>query len=230
MNTTILQKALRDILSRDVLPFILTVGIGSILVWVLPLWWIWDGIVGGVEWAAQLLPWTEGWKADEGTTSFWTALKVGYIFVIITISIATALWGEEILRKLVRKRYPHIHADGSAKIHRTLYYNFKANALFLLLLIVLLPILFIPYLGTLVLLYLWSVQLKEPTVYDVGAVIGLNKKEIKHYAKKSRWIALSAAALNFIPLVNFFVPLFAQIMFLHFVIGKRESSKGDQTF
>jgi hypothetical protein len=208
-------KTIRDIFSRDVLPFVLIVGIGSILVWVLPLWWVWDGIVGGVEWLAQLLPWTEGWHASESTTSFWAALKIGYIFVIITISIATAIWGEDILRRLLQKHYPGVYAKGSAKIHRTLYYNLKANGIFLVLLILFSPLLFVPYLGTLVLLYLWSIQLKEPTVYDVGAVMGLEKKEIKYYAQKSRWISLLAAALNFIPLVNFFVPLFAQILFMH---------------
>jgi len=222
MNPILIQKALRDILSRDVLPFVLTVGIGSILVWVLPLWWVWDGIVGGVEWVAQLLPWSEGWHASEEATSFWTALKIGYIFVIITISIATAIWGEEILRRLVRKHYPNVDARGSAKIHRTLYYNLKANGMFLVLLIVLSPLLFVPYLGTVVLLYLWSVQLKEPTVYDVGAVIGLEKRELKAYTRESRWIGLLAASLNFVPIVNFFVPLFAQILFLHFVLEKRK--------
>jgi uncharacterized protein involved in cysteine biosynthesis len=222
MNPAIIRKALRDVFSKEVLPFILTVGIGSVLVWVLPLWWIWDGIVSGVEALADLLPWTAGWRADDDTTSFWTALKIGYLFVIVTISIATALWGEEIVRKLVRKHYPNVRAEGSAKLHRTLYYNLKANALFVLLLIVLLPLLFIPYLGNLLLLWLWSIQLKEPTVYDVGAVIGLSTTDIKHYARKSRPIALLAAALNFIPIVNFFVPLFAQILFLHFVLSRQK--------
>ena len=222
MTHSLIAKTLRDIFSREVLPFVLTVGIGSILVWVLPLWWVWDGIVGGVEWLAHWLPWTKEWNADENLTSFWTALKIGYLFVIITISIATAIWGEGILRRLVRKHYPTVDAHGTAKLHRTLYYNLKANGVFLVLLILLSPLLFVPYLGTLLLLYLWSIQLKEPTIYDVGAVLGLEKKELKAHAKKSRWISLLAATLNFIPLVNFFVPLFAQILFLHFVLGEKD--------
>jgi uncharacterized protein involved in cysteine biosynthesis len=224
MNPAVIQKALRDIFSREVLPFVLIVGIGSVLVWVLPLWWVWDGIVSGVEYLAGLIPWTSGWKAGEEATSFWTALKIGYIFVIITISIATAIWGEGILRKLVRKHYPNIRAEGTAQLHRTLYYNLKANALFALLFVLLLPLIFIPYLGNIVLLWLWSIQLKEPTVYDVGAVIDLDKRAVKHYARQSRWIALLASALNFIPIVNFFVPLFAQILFLHFVVSKMQSN------
>jgi uncharacterized protein involved in cysteine biosynthesis len=197
-------------------------------VWILPLWWIWDGIVGGVEWLAGLLPWTAGWKACENTTSFWKALKIGYFFVITTISIATAIWGEGIIRKLAQDHYPNLHADGNAKMHRTLYHNLKANALFLVALIVTLPFLFVPYVGSVILLWLWSIQLREPTVYDVGAVIGLDAHSIKHYAKQSRWIGLTAAALNFIPIVNFFVPLFAQILFLHFVAMDLEANKRDR--
>jgi len=216
----LIAKTLRDIFSKDVLPFVLTVGIGSVLLWIVPLWWIWDGLVGAVEWLAGLLPWTRGWHANEEVTSFWTVLKVGYILVTITISIATAIWGEDILRRLVRKHYPNLQADGTARLHRSLYYNLKANAIFVLLLLVTFPLLFIPYFGNLWMLWLWSIQLREPTVYDVGAIIGLDSRSVKAYAQKSRLISLIAAALNFIPIVNFFVPLFAQILFLHTIAEK----------
>ncbi len=216
----LLLKTLQDIFSPKVLSFILIVGIGSVVFWILPMWWLWDGIVGIVEYLADLLPWTKGWRAGDSVTSFWSVLKVGYVLVTVTISIATAIWGEEILRSVARKHYPALKADGTAKIHRSLYYNLKANGKFLLLMIVLLPFLFIPYLGNLILLYLWSIQIKEPTTYDVGAILDFDTAQVKNYTQKAKWISLLAAALNFIPIVNFFVPLFAQILFLHFVASK----------
>ncbi len=218
---SILRKTLQDIFSRDVLPFVLTVGIGSVLFWIVPLWWISGGIVHLLSWLTSLTPWAQSWQEPD----FWTTLKIGYFLVIITISIATAIWGEEILRKRIKKHYPHAFAEGSSQVHRSLYYNLKANGMFLLLLILLSPLLFVPYLGKIVLLYLWSIQLKEPTLYDVGAVIGLDKHALKRYAQKSRWVSLLASALNFIPIVNFFVPLFAQFLFAHFVLGDRADSK-----
>ncbi len=221
MNS-ILQKTLKDIFSPRVLAFILLVGIGSVLFWIVPMWWLWDGIIGVVEYLANLLPWSKGWKAGEGVTSFWSVLKVGYILVTVTVSISTAIWGEKILHYIAEKHYPSLIAKGTAKIHRSLYYNLKANAIFILLLIVSIPFLFIPYFGKIVLLYLWSIQIKEPTVYDVGALLDFDRKQIKTYTKKARWISLLAAALNFIPIVNFFVPLFAQILFLHFVLGDQK--------
>lgn len=216
-----LSKTFSDILSRDVLPFVLLVGIGSVIVWIVPLWWIWGGVVHGIEWLAGLTSWTQSWQHLEGADSFWTAFKIGYVLVTITVSIATAIWGEKILRRLARKHYPHLAATGSGKIHRSLYYNLKANGKFLLLLLVTFPLLFIPYLGKLWLLYLWSIQIKEPTVYDVGALLDMDTQTLRQHTRQSRWISLLAAALNFIPIVNFFVPLFAQILFLHAILDTK---------
>ncbi len=220
-----IRKTLKDIFSREVLPFVLVVGIGSVLFWIVPLWWLWDGLVGLVEWLAHLLPWTKNWNAGSDTTSFWSVLKVGYVLVTITVSIATALWGEGILRRLAYRHYPQLEATGESRIHRSLYYNLKANIVFALLLIVTFPLLFIPYLGKGWLLYLWSIQIKEPTVYDVGALLDFDRKQIRSYAKRSRAISLMAAALNFVPIVNFFVPLFAQILFLHTIMEEETGRK-----
>ena len=219
--TAILRKTLQDIFSRDVLPFVLTVGIGSIFVWIVPLWWISGGVVHLLSWLTSFTPWAQSWEEPD----FWTTLKIGYVLLIITISIATAIWGEGIVRKRIHKHYPNVEAQGSGQLHRSLYYTLKANGMFVLLLILFSPLLFVPYLGKIVLVYLWSVQLKEPTSYDVGTMIGLTKKEIKLYTQKSRWVSLFVAALNFIPIVNFFVPLFAQILFAHFVLDDRADSK-----
>ena len=209
-----LTKTLRDIFSPEVLPFVLLVGIASVLVWIVPLWWLSGAVVHLVSWLSTLTPWAHQWKEPD----FWSVLKIGYLLVTITISIATAIWGEEILRKLAHKHYPTLAAQGSGKIHRSLYYNLKANGIFLLLLLVTFPLLLIPYFGKIWLLWLWSIQLREPTVYDVGALLDFDKQRVKQYARKSRWVSLLAAALNFIPIVNFFVPLFAQILFMHTIM------------
>jgi hypothetical protein len=217
----LIAQTLKDIFSRDVLPFILIVGIGSVLFWIVPLWWLWDGLISIIEWLAHLLPWTRNWSASADITSFWSVLKVGYVLVTITVSIATAVWGEGILRRLVYRHYPDLGATGESRIHRSLYYNLKANGIFVLLLIITFPILFVPYVGKMWLLYLWSIQIKEPTVYDVGALLNLDRRQLGYYTKRSRTISLIAAALNFIPIVNFFVPLFAQILFLHSIMMER---------
>ena len=211
-----LSKTLRDIFSPAVLSFVLLVGIASMLVWIVPLWWLSGAVVHLLSWLSTLTPWTHQWQEPD----FWSVFKIGYLLVTVTISIATAIWGEEILRKLAHRHYPHLSTGGRGKIHRSLYYNLKANGTFLLLLLVTFPLLFVPYFGKLWLLWLWSIQLREPTVYDVGALLDFDKQRVKQYSRKSRWVSLLASALNFIPIVNFFVPLFAQILFMHTIMEK----------
>jgi len=211
-----LSKTLRDIFSPAVLSFVLLVGIASVLVWIVPLWWLSGAVVHLLSWLSTLTPWTHQWQEPD----FWSVFKIGYLLVTVTISIATAIWGEEILRKLAHRHYPHLSTGGRGKIHRSLYYNLKANGTFLLLLLVTFPLLFVPYFGKLWLLWLWSIQLREPTVYDVGALLDFDKQRVKQYSRKSRWVSLLASALNFIPIVNFFVPLFAQILFMHTIMEK----------
>ena len=73
-------------------------------------------------------------------------------------------------------------------------------------------------LGQIAMLYLWSVLIKEPTVYDVGSLFIKDRRIHKEKSKKARTIALIASLFNYIPIVNIFAPIFAQILFLHHVL------------
>jgi uncharacterized protein involved in cysteine biosynthesis len=73
-----------------------------------------------------------------------------------------------------------------------------------------------------VILYLWSILLKEPTIYDVGALFINDKKLIKEKRKKTRVLAMIAALFNYIPLLNIFAPVFAQILFLHNILKEEK--------
>jgi uncharacterized protein involved in cysteine biosynthesis len=70
-------------------------------------------------------------------------------------------------------------------------------------------------------LWLWSILLREPTVYDVGSLFISDPAELRRQSKKARLIALVAALFNYIPLLNIFAPVFAQILFLHHLLGKQ---------
>ena len=84
------------------------------------------------------------------------------------------------------------------------------------------PLLFIPLFGQVVILYLWSVLLKEPTIYDVGALFIDDKTLLKEKRKNTRVLAMVAALFNYIPLLNIFAPVFAQILFLHHILQEEK--------
>jgi len=68
-------------------------------------------------------------------------------------------------------------------------------------------------------LLLWAYMLKEPTFYDVSTLFIKDEKEYKGY--KSIWIvAIVASLFNFIPIINIFAPIFAQIMFMHWLLNR----------
>ena len=111
---------------------------------------------------------------------------------------------------------------GSADIITSILLTLKASAVFLLLFIITLPLLFIPIFGQVVILYLWSVLLKEPTIYDVGALFIDDKKTLRTKRKQTRILAMIAALFNYIPLLNIFAPVFAQILFLHHILKEEQ--------
>jgi hypothetical protein len=80
---------------------------------------------------------------------------------------------------------------------------------------------FIPLIGAVWMLWLWSILLKAPIIYDVSALFISDKKEIKAKTKKSTLIAMIAAGFNYIPVLNIFAPVFAEILFLHHMLNKQ---------
>jgi len=219
--STILAKSLRDILSPSVLSFILKIGLGSMLFWIVVLRLTWGPFEEFVaSWLAKI-PWigTMVWFQESG--AFLAALALGYALIIVTISLLTSLLGERVILRIAAREYPEIKPVGGGKIHRSLYYTFKASLIFLLLFLFTLPLIFVPIFGQLWMLWLWSILLKEPTVYDVGSLFISDEEALKRRSKKARFIALIAALFNYIPLLNIFAPLFAQILFLHYLLGNK---------
>jgi len=218
---SIIIKSFKDILSKDVISFVLKVGFGSILLWVIILWASWDLYAGLIATYIQKIPFVGSWEWFQSSGAFLTALIVGYMLIIITISIFTSLYSEPLLIKLGQKHYPNVSVVGSPNITRSVILSIKAGFIFLLLFLFTFPMIFIPILGQIWMLWLWSLLIKEPTAYDVASLFISDKKEIKKKTKKSGIIAMIASLFNYIPVLNIFAPVFAQILFLHHILGKK---------
>jgi len=143
------------------------------------------------------------------------------MLIIITVSILTSIYSEPILIKLAKKHYPDIEIVGTPNITTSLILTIKASLIFLGLLIISIPIIFIPIIGQLWMLWLWSILSKEPTAYDVGALFINDNDVLKKKQKNSRVISLLASLFNYIPILNIFAPIFAQILFLHSILKDR---------
>ncbi|HEY9189444.1 MAG TPA: EI24 domain-containing protein [Sulfurovum sp.] len=214
----IITKSIQDILSINVILFVLKMGVLSLILTLLMTWGLWEPINTFLSSYLSWIPWD--WVQTTGASV--AALIFAYMLFIITVSLLTSLYSEKLLIALAQKHYPDVPVVGSAKIGTSLMLTLKASIIFLLLFILTLPLLFVPVLGQVVVLYLWSVLLKEPTVYDVGSLFMDDRKRLKEKKKRTGLLAMVASLFNYVPLVNIFAPVFAQILFLHHMLGEKK--------
>ncbi len=215
--TSTLKKSLQDIFSPMVLKFILKIGIGSIILWVTLLAYFWNSFSNFITSYLTWIPFE--WL--QNSVAYIAAPFVGYTLIIITIAILTSLFSEKLLIALAKKHYPEIKAIASPSIMGSVSSTFSSSLIFAIFYLILFPTFFIPVIGQGIMLYVWSILLKAPTVHDVGGLFITNKEELKAKRKKSNMIAMTASLFNYIPLLNIFAPIFAQIMFLHHILGKK---------
>ncbi len=207
-------KSLRDILSPMVLHFILKIGLGSIALWVMLFYAFWEAFE---EFIVSYLDWIP-WEWMQEGVSYIAAPLVGYSLIIITISILTSLYSEALLIKIAKKNYPKQPIEEHVALGGSIGATIKSSIIFVLLFLALLPSIFIPIVGQVVMLYLWSILLKDPMIYDVGSLFIQDKSLLKKRQKGATTIAMIASLFNYIPLLNIFAPIFAQILFLHHIL------------
>jgi len=210
----ILLKSTQDIFSKDVIIFVFQIASVALALSGLFVWYFWEGLSSFIASYLSWIPWE--WLQTSGAKVM--TFGLAYMIFIIVIALLTSLYSEKLLIKLAKKHYPDVPVIGTADIGVSLLLTLKASMIFLVLFILLLAFVFIPVIGQVVLLYLWSVLLREPTFYDVSALFISDKKILKEKRKTTRVLAMIASLFNYIPVMNAFAPVFAQILFLHHIL------------
>jgi len=221
----VLSKSLRDILHPKVIWFILKIGIGSFIFWGVVLFYFWTPFEHFVAGFVAKIPLVGGWEWFQETGAFISALILGYTLIILTISNLTSLFSEGIIVYLAKKSYPNVEVVKGAKVHRSIYYTIKASLFFVGMFLLLFPLIFIPIFGQIVMLWLWSILIKEPMIYDVGTLFIADEKELNIKSKKAWLIAMIASLFNYIPFLNIFAPLYGQIIFMHYILEEKSKRK-----
>ncbi|MDD2451068.1 MAG: EI24 domain-containing protein [Sulfurovum sp.] len=214
----IAAKSLQDILSPSVFFFVAKIALLSLASTLILSWLLWDLLFEMITLYAGWIPWE--WLSALVTSL--ASLLIAYTLFILMVSLFTALMSEKLLITLAKKHYSDTPITGSADIMTSLFVTVKSSAVFLVLFILLLPLIFIPFIGQIVMLYLWSILLKDPTVYDVGALFITDKNKLRVVSKKATLIAMTGSLFNYIPILNLFAPVFAQILFLHHLLKSKK--------
>ncbi len=212
----IITKSLQDIFSGEVLLFVLKITFISLIATALFVWVFGGLLTGFITTYLSWIPWE--WLQTTGASVATAA--IAYMLFIVVISVVTSLMIEPLLIRLAKKHYPNAAVVGSPNISTSIFLSIKAALIFLLLFLFTFPLLFIPIFGQVWMLWLWSIILKAPTAYDVSSLFITDKKVIKEKTKKSTLIAMIASLFNYVPVLNIFAPVFAQILFLHHILGR----------
>jgi hypothetical protein len=219
----LVSKSFQDMLSPSVLVFVLKIGFSSILLWVVILSVLWDVYSKIIALYIQKVPLIGSWEWVQSGGSFFISLIVGYMLIIVTMSAFTSMFSEPLLKKLAKKHYPNIKAEGTPNIAKSLMLTIKASVIFFLMFLISFPLLFIPILGQVWMLWLWGILIKEPTAYDVSSLFIIDEDILDEKKQTSGILAMFASLFNYIPILNIFAPVFAQIMFLHSILGKESN-------
>jgi len=216
MKSTI-TKSLQDLFSKDVILYVIKTAILSLGLSIVVIWLFWDSLTGLISTFLGWIPWE--WLQHTGAGVVNVLLI--YILFIIIVSLLTSLTSESLLKKLAHKHYPDIKASATPNMTASIVLTLKATGLFLLLFIPAIPLLFIPIVGQVIMLYLWSILIKKPTIYDVSALFAI--EEQVNTGKKATTLAMIASLFNYVPLLNIFTPVFAQVLFLHYALQHKQS-------
>ncbi len=214
----VISKSFKDIFSATVLSFVAKATIISIAVTVILIWLLNGTLTNFITSYLSWIPWE--WVQTTGASV--ATIAIAYMLFILVLSIITSLMIEPLLKKLAKKHYPDVPVIGTANISTSLLLSLKSGLIFLILFLFTFPLMFIPLIGAVWMLWLWSILLKAPTIYDVSALFLSDKAEVKRRTKKSTLTAMIAAGFNYIPVLNIFAPVFAQILFLHQILGEEK--------
>lgn len=173
--TQIIGKSFKDILSPTVLLFVLKVTLISLVITASVLWLTGTSLNAFVASYLSWLPWE--WLQTTGASV--VSVAIAYMLFVMMISIVTSFMVEPLLITLAKKHYPETEVVGTPNITTSLFLSLKSALIFFLLFMFTFPIMFIPLVGAVYMLWLWSILLKSPTIYDVSSLFIADKKEIK---------------------------------------------------
>ena len=206
-------KSLKDIFSFSVLGFVAKIALLSfVLSWIV-MWLFGGAITSLISQYLSFIPWE--WVASSGVAV--AKVLIAYMIFVAFNAILTSILIEPLIVKLSAKHYPELKVVGSPDIKRSIFLSIKTALIFFGLFLVSFPLTFVPLVGAVWMLWLWSILIKEPTIYDINSLFKLQDEKSLTTSKQSTIIAMIASGFNYIPVLNTLSPVFAQIIFLHFI-------------
>ncbi|MFW6308279.1 MAG: EI24 domain-containing protein, partial [Campylobacterales bacterium] len=147
------------------------------------------------------------------------------IAVIATNAIVAGFYAPFVISYLHKKYYSDIEVEGFGSLVDVSVYFVKTLGLFLFLLLLAIPLYFIPVVGFLVPILIFFWFYKKNIVFDVGSTM-LNKSEYKEFLylhrNKINIVSFVTYLIGYIPIINLFaaVPQLLAVAHLFFSLKR----------
>ncbi|NPA87680.1 EI24 domain-containing protein [Caminibacter pacificus] len=200
---------------------IITIGFFSLLYAVL-LIKNWDYVFEEVKRLLTILPFD---TVSKGVSAI-VAVYIFYNFFILSLFFVIFIFSKPFLEAIRELEYPEleINVEDKFKYKRAIL---KDILIFIALFAVLFPLFFIPVINVGVQLFLWTKLYRDSFLYFVCNEY-CSKDEFEKLSSqsfKTSFVAFLAALFNLLPIINFFAPFFAVIMFFHCVMELKLANK-----
>ncbi|EDM23931.1 EI24 domain-containing protein [Caminibacter mediatlanticus] len=176
----------------------------------------WDNIYLEVKKLLTLLPFT---TISKGVGALVT-IYIFYNLFILTLYLSIFFIKREFIEAIKELEYGEIEIKENNDTFKYKKIFIKDILTFLILFILLFPLFFIPVINIAVQLFLWSKLYHDSFLYLLCNKY-CDKKDfenLKNHQFKTILVSIIAASFNFIPIISFFAPFFALIMFFHCIM------------
>jgi hypothetical protein len=181
----------------------------------------WDEIYIEIQKLLTLLPFD---TVSKGVGAL-LAVYIFYNFFILTLFAALFFFAKPFLEAIREVEYPEIQVNTEDEFKYKRVF-FKDILLFIVLCILLFPLFFVPVINIGVQLFLWTKLYHDSFLYYVCNEYCSQKtfETISQHKVKTVILAAFAASFNFLPIINFFAPFFAVILFFHCVMQLQQAN------
>ncbi len=175
----------------------------------------WDFIDGEIKKLLTILPFD---AVSKGVGAI-VAVYIFYNLFILTLFFVIFFFAKPFLEAIKELEYAGVEIDIKEKFRYKRIF-IKDVVVFVLLFILLFPLFFIPVINIGVQLFLWTKLYHDSFLYFVCNEYCSKEafEKMKEHKYKTVFIAMVAASFNFLPIINFFAPFFAVILFFHCVM------------
>ncbi len=186
------------------------------LAWTVFAFLHWDLVYSEVS---KVLTWFPFQTLEKGVAAMLAAL-IFYNLFIVSLAVITLPFHKSFLQKLQLRDYPDTVMIDKHERVRFFTVILRDTAVFFGLLLVLFPLMFVPFVNILVQVFLWAWLIKEAYFLSVASLYATKEQveQLRIHQFVLWGLAFIGSMLNLIPVINIFAPFFVQILFFHWVL------------